>query len=193
MTKRLLHWNLVIGIYLVFGIWLLVIPSHVYAAEVTIETSVNRSRLAVGEELTLDIIVNNANGAISKPVFSSIEGFSSYSQGHSQEISIINGRSSSRSIFSYVLIANSPGRKMIGPFQLKVGDKFYKVAPVEVEVAPDNGGAQSSAVPYTYSQGPALQPPSRALPGGEIGNQDIFIKTWLDKDEVVVNEAATLT
>jgi len=162
-------------------------------AEVTIETSVSRSRVAVGEELTLDIIVNNANSTISKPVFSSIEGFSSYSQGHSQEISIVNGRSSSRSIFSYVLIANSPGKKTIGPFQLKVGDKFYKVAPVEVEVMPDTGGAQSSALSYTYSQGPALPPPSRALPGEEAGNQDIFVKTWLDKDEVYVNESALLT
>jgi len=183
------HLCFVICHLLVFSV---LFQSSAYA-EVTIETSVSRSRVAVGEELTLDIIVNNANNTISKPIFSSIQGFSSYSQGHSQEISIVNGRSSSRSIFSYVLIANSPGKKTIGPFQLKVGDKFYKVAPVDVEVMPDAGGAQSSTQSYTYSQGPALPPPSRALPGEELGSQDIFVKTWLDKDEVYVNESAQLT
>ena len=54
------------------------------SAEVTIETSVNRSRIPVGDELTLDIVVNNADGQILRPTISSIEGFSAYSQGHSR-------------------------------------------------------------------------------------------------------------
>ncbi len=162
-------------------------------AEVSIETSVSRSRLAVGEELTLDIIVSNATGSISQPTLPPMDGFSSYSQGHSQEISIINGRSSSQSIFSYVLIANSIGKKTIGPFEIKIGDKVFKVAPVQVEVTSDNPSPFAQQSSTMYTQGPVVAPPPRAMPGDQISNQDIFVKAWLDKDEAYVNEPVMLT
>ena len=98
-------------------------------AEVAIETSVSRSVLPVGDQLTLDIIISNANGRIEQPKIGSIDGFTSYSQGRSQELSIVNGQSSSRSIFSYVLVANSSGEKTIGPFQVVIDGKEYKVSP----------------------------------------------------------------
>ncbi len=162
----------------------------VVCAEVTIETSVSRSRVPVGGELTLDIIVNNADGQILRPTISSIEGFSSYSQGHSQELSIINGRSSSRSIFSYTLIANSPGQKTIGPFRLNIHGKNYEVAAVQVEVT--QGAAASQGFTSAFS-GPVTAPPVRALPSGNLRDQDIFVKAWVDKDEVLVNEPVMLT
>jgi hypothetical protein len=104
---------------------------HPAFAEVSIETSVSRSVVAVGDELTLDIIISNANGSISKPNFPSIDGFTSYSQGHSQQISITNGSMASTSIFSYVLIANSVGKKTIGPFEVSIGGRVYKAAAVK--------------------------------------------------------------
>jgi hypothetical protein len=164
-------------------------------AEMSIETSVSRSRVAIGEEIILDIIVNNAPGKISKPAMAKLEGFSAYSQGHSQEISIVNNRSSSRSIFSYVLIANSVGRKVIGPFEVEIDGKVFKVAAVQVDVVdtPSTRGApgQPSSFP---SQGPASAPPARAMPANvPISNQDIFVKAWFDKDEIFVNEPVMLT
>lgn len=177
------------ALFLIGGIFLYASASF---ADVAIETSVSRSRLAVGEELTLDIIITNAQGDISRPTINSIDGFSSYSQGRSQEISIINGRTTSRNIFTYILIANATGKKMIGPFEVNIGGRNYKIAAVEVEVTPDAGrysGGQSSG----SSQGPVYSPPSRALPSGDVSNEDIFVRTWLDKDEVYVNEPVILT
>ncbi len=164
-------------------------------AEVSIETSVSRSRLAIGEELSYEIIVLNAEGNISNPMIGSINGFNSYSQGRSQEISIVNGRSSSRSIFSYVLIANSVGKKTIGPFEILIAGKRFKIASVDVEVVPDNGMSQApSTVVSSQMPGAIAAPPSRALPGPmAVSNQDIFVRAWLDKDEVFVNEPAMLT
>ncbi|MGH7197182.1 MAG: BatD family protein [Candidatus Omnitrophota bacterium] len=156
-------------------------------AEVSIETSVSRSRLGVGEELTLDIIVSGAAGGISKPTLPSLDGFSSYSRGHSQEITIISGRTTARSVFSYVLIANAAGKKVIGPLEVVINGVPYQAAPVEVEVVQ---GGSPYAVP---TSGPVVAPPSRALPGTGVTNQDIFVKAWLDKDEVYVNEPAMLT
>ena len=158
-------------------------------AGVAVETSVSRSRVAVGEELTLDIIITNADGPISRPMISTIDGFTSYSQGHSQEINIINGRTTSKSVFSYVLIANSAGRRTLGPFEVMIGDKRYKVAPVDVEVV-----QAAAPLPAAYpSQGPVAAPPARALPQSGVTNQDIFVRAWLDRDQVYVNEPAMLT
>ena len=175
-------------------IFLLTVATTAAYADVSIETSVSRSVVGVGEELTLDIIISNANGQISKPDFPALDGFTSYSQGHSQQLSIINGSMSSTSIFSYVLIANSAGKKIIGPFEVTIGGRTYKAAPVEVDVRPDGSFSQSSSGggPVT-SQGYAASPPPRAMPGANITNQDIFVKAWLDKDEVTVNEPAILT
>ena len=148
------------------------------SAVVAIETSVDRARVSVGEELTLDIIITNADGPISKPVISQIEGFTSYSQGHSQEISIVNGKSSSRSIFSYVLVANAAGKKSIGPFEITIGGKLFKIAAVQVEVAADNTGPPARNVLQT----PVSAPPARALPQGSVSSRDIFVKAWLYRD-----------
>ncbi|MBI4432698.1 MAG: protein BatD [Candidatus Omnitrophica bacterium] len=178
------HW-LLFG-YCLIGVWSF--PSTA-SADVAIETSVSRSRVSVGEEVTLDIIILNASDKISRPTIASIEGFTSYSQGHSQEITIVNGETSSKSVFSYVLIANSPGEKTIGPFEIHIGDRTYKAAPVKVDVT--TSAASPRLVPV--SQTPVSAPPVRALPSRNANDQDIFVKAWLDRDEVVVNEPAILT
>ncbi len=172
------------------SLFILLCASSLAFAEVAIETSVNRSRVSIGEELQLDIIITNAEGKISTPTISSIQGFTSYSQGRSQEIQIVNGQTSSKSIFSYLLIANELGPKTIGPFEIGIGGKIYKVAPVSVEVVQNSSG---NARPPVYSQTPVSSPNPRALPTEGVSDRDIFVKTWLDKDTVVVNEPAMLT
>lgn len=169
-------------------------------AETSIEASVSRSRLAVGEELTLDIIVNGASGKISKPAFSPFDGFNSYSQGHSQEISIVNGQMSSRSIFTYILIANSEGKKKIGPFDVNIGGKNFKVPAVDVEVMSDPGPSGPApgrsplpTGPSSGQMGTVYSPPPRALPGQDVSDQDIFVKAWVDKDEAFINEPVIMT
>ncbi len=175
-----------------FPFFILLFITPAAFADVSIETSVSNAHVQVGEELTLDIVISNANGAIQKPVFPPLDGFTAYSQGHAQEISIINGRSTSRSVFTYVLIPNSAGRKAIGPFEIPIGGKIFKAPAIDIDVLPAttplSGGGGSSV-----TSGPVSSPPTRALPSGNVSNQDIFVKVWLDKDEVYVNEPATMT
>jgi hypothetical protein len=82
------------------------------------------------------------------------------------------------------------GEKTIGPFQVVIGGKEYKVAPVKVSVTQNGSSAVSGP---TWSQAPVSTPSQRALPPGYVGDQDIFAKAWLDKDEVYVNEPVMLT
>ncbi|MEI8345078.1 MAG: BatD family protein [Candidatus Omnitrophota bacterium] len=181
------------GILIFGGIFIVLMLQLVpqAAAEVMIEANIDRSRLAVGEQLVYDIIVSNAQGKIEAPKITSVEGFTAYSQGHSQEISIINGVSSSRSIYSYVLVANTPGMRTIGPFEISIEGKSFSVAPIQVDVTAQ--AAAGSAAAYPAAQGPVSAPQPRALPTGNVSDQDIFCKAWLDKDEVYVNEPAMLT
>lgn len=169
--------------------FLLVYPAWA-DSNLAIETSVSQSRIEVGGQVTMDLIVTNAQGKISPPKIGTIDGFTAYSQGHSQEISIVNGQMSSRSVFSYVLVANSIGKKKIGPFEVEIDNKAYKVAPVDVEVVSAGGGGPSQAV---ASGGPVAAPSSRALPTGNVSDKDIFVQAWIDKDEVYVNEPVMLT
>ena len=162
-------------------------------AEVAIETAVSRSQISVGDQLRLDIIISDADGRIERPKIDSIDGFISYSQGHSQELSIVNGQSSSRSVYSYTLVANSAGTKTIGPFNIVINGKEYKVAPVKVEVTQGSSFSSSPTSQYQWTQSPVSAPPSRAVPTTNIGDQDIFVKAWLDKDEVFINEPVMLT
>lgn len=179
-----------LGIKTVLLLTLLITPVF---AQALIETSVSSSRVAVGQQFTLDIIVSEAQGQISTPKFPPLDGFNSYSQGRSQEITIVNGRTTSRSIFTYVLVPNSTGTKKIGPFEIVIDGTRFEAAAVEIEVVDAAAGSAQWAQRAYYSQSaPAVQPPSRALPA-TVNNQDIFVKAWLDKDEVYINEPVTLT
>lgn len=172
---------------------LLFISSKAYA-EVSVEASVSSDKVAVGEEITFDITITNASGSISQPAFSSIDGFSSYSQGHSQEITMINGQMSSKSVFTYILIANAEGKKTIGPFDIVIGGKPFKTPPIPIEVLPSGTSTGSTGRKTSMNaRGPVVSPVSRALPQNGPTTEDIFVKDWLDKDEVYVNEPVILT
>ena len=170
---------------------ILIFPKAAWAeSNLSIETSVSRSRVEIGGQVTMDLVVSNASGKIESPELGSIDGFTTYSQGHSQEISVINGRMSSRSVFSYVLVANAVGKKKIGPFHVQIDGKDYKVAPVEVEVV---SGAPVSVGNTSVSTGPVAAPSPRSLPTSSVSDKDIFVQAWIDKDEVYVNEPVMLT
>lgn len=160
---------------------------------VSIETSISSSRVELGDQVTMELIISNAQGKISKPTIGTLDGFTAYSQGHSQEISIVNGQMTSRSVFSYSLMANSLGRKKIGPFEVVIGGKSFQVSPVEVEVVSSGGAGGGTFQPTTTPSGPVQAPPSRALPTGNVSDKDIFVQAWLDKDDVFVNEPILLT
>ncbi len=165
----------------------------------SIEISVSESRVPIGGQITMDLVISNAPGKISNPSLGNVDGFMAYSQGHSQEISIVNGQMSSRSIFSYVLVANATGKKTIGPFDVVIEGRTYKVAPVQVEVVPDasrQAPPQPGASVAPPSRGPSAAPPSPGPPGSALppgmSDKDVFIQAWTDKDEVYVNEPVTL-
>ncbi|MCG3176780.1 MAG: hypothetical protein MOGMAGMI_01744 [Candidatus Omnitrophica bacterium] len=153
-------------------------------AEISIETSVNRSRAAVGEEVVLDIIIYNAQGRVQLGEISAAPDVSNFSRSHRQEITFINGRSASKTVLSLGFVANSVGPKKLGPFTVNIGGVDYKVPAADIEVVP-------AGAPVPRGLGAPVLPPAQS--SREISERDLFVRVTADKEEVYVNEPVSLT
>ena len=160
------------------------------SAEVDIETSIQPSRVSVGEPLELTIVISGAGTGIRPPKIPEYEHFRSYSQGHSEEISFVNGRMSSKSVFSFVLIPNTPGRYVLDRIEVVIGNKRYKTGALEVDVLQST--AQTPR-PSGKPQARIVPPTSRSLPPEYMTGQEIFVRAWTNKEEVYINEPVYLT
>lgn len=158
-------------------------------AEVSIESSVNRSSVEVGEELILDITIYNAQGRVQMPDTSALQDFSNFSRSHRQEISFTNGRSTSMTVLSLGFFATSPGQKKLGPLNVNIGGVDYRVPAADIEVRPAGSGPVNARQP-TRSQRAASGPSSVS---GVISDRDVFARVTADKEEVYINEPVVLT
>ncbi|MBF0253672.1 MAG: protein BatD [Candidatus Omnitrophica bacterium] len=160
------------------------------AAEVSIETSIQPSRAAVGEPFRLTIVVTGAGAGVRPPKLPEFDTFRSYSQGHSEEVSFINGKTTSRSVFQYVLIPSEPGHQRIDGIEVEVGNRKYQTGVLEVDV---EGASQAAASKVARPQATVVPPADRSLPPEYMTGQEIFVKAWVDREEVYINQPVYLT
>jgi len=165
------------------------VPAH---AELIIEAQLTPAKAIVGEPVTLTITVTGANAPVEKPELPSFTYFRAYSQGHSQEISISGGQMTSRSVFSYVLIPDTVGRHSLGQIELVIGGRIYRTAELDVEVGEPVAGTPFQKAKPSPAPLPVL-PPTRSLPPEYMAGQEIFVRPWVDKDEVYLGEPIYLT
>lgn len=111
------------------------------------EARVERSTIALGENVTLEILVRGQVG--SEPAFGVPPGLEMLGSGRSQNFSWINGRSSAETNFHYELGAARAGRYTLGPFRVTAGGQTVTVPAVEVTVlaAPTSIGGGGSGAP----------------------------------------------
>jgi len=128
------------GILSTFFLLFLTVASY---AEIGIETSIQPSRIRLGDTARLTIIVSGAGDSVRPPQLPKLANFTTYSQGHSQEITFINGRMSSRSVFSFALIPNLAGKHVLGQIDIPIGNKVYKTGVLELEVTQNGSPAPS--------------------------------------------------
>lgn len=157
------------------------------AGDISISASVDRQEIALDEQLTLTITVNGDVSNIPQPKIPAMDGFTAYSSGRSQNISIINGQVTSAVSFNYVLVPNDEGDYTLGPFTIEYNGKTYSAGPIDIKVMPQGTAAAqmpsyaTPSQPQDYQQGP--QQPVKEL----------FIETYVDKLRAYVNEQVTLT
>jgi len=161
-----------------------------YAEDLTISADVDKKEVTLDEQMALTITVSGNVSNIPQPYIPGLNGFTAYSSGRSQNISIINGQISSSVTFTYILVPNNTGDYMLGPFNINYKGKTYSADPVNIKVLPRN------SQPSAPSQQQNAQPSDPGQVDQDIQPQqgkEVFIEAYVDKLRAYVNEQITLT
>lgn len=111
----------------------------VHSAYAQVEASVDHVNLALGQSLTLTIVLPDSGD---KPDLSPLNAnFEIYGTSSSSQMSIINGKTSSQSSYQVTLMPKNPGKQVIPA--LKVGNDT--TAAIAIEVTQGSGASGKSA------------------------------------------------
>ena len=150
------------------------------AQDITFEASVDKNPVAVGENLTLSLILKNVQGGGEKlkpPEMNDFRIMSGPMQ--SSSFQMINGAVSSSVTYSYTLQAKGVGTFTLGPASIEVRGSQYRTQPVTIEVV--KGRSQS-----------AQDEPAGEDLTAQIG-ENLFLKASVDKARVRQGEQINLT
>jgi hypothetical protein len=107
-------------------------------ADVTVRAEVDRTSLAPGESLELQVTVNGGKGEAD---LSGLTDFKVISRGTSSSVQFINGHMSREETNTYLLIPQRKGRLTIPALAVEVDGKIYHSDPITITVTdqPDTG------------------------------------------------------
>lgn len=169
-------------------------------AQVRLTATVDKTDLALDDELTLTVQVSGANGNIVMPQLPSLPAFNVYSREVSQ--STINGKTTS--VFKYTMLPRFVGKATIGAITFNYQGKTYQTQPIEVRIyrtAPVTTKNASTTVTTTNrSANPdtdlsQLPPLERELATRAYAHQGqpYFVVAAVSNKKPYVNEPITLT
>ena len=164
--------------------WVVLTAGLAFGQQVTVEATVNARRIGIEDVLELTVSVNGGNGT---PRFPSVDGFRVRGPSTSSRFSIVNGRTSSTSSFTYQLAPQSVGTFTILAIPVDVGGRTYETAPIRVEVV-----AGSVMPRRARSRGfDVFGRQRRREP--EITAEDVFVRADLSKRSIYQGEGVVVT
>ncbi len=175
---------------LVLCIGILAFGSALWAEDPKLQVSVDRTRVGVGERVTLTVSVSlEGQEAVSEPELAVPDGFDVLGRSSSTNwsISIANGVVTHIQTISfiYTLRAQREGSYLVGPVKVTHQGKTHTASPVRVEVVKGRKRRQVRPAP-----GPGQSLGAQDL--GEIG-ESLFIQAKPDRRTVYVGEQVTLS
>lgn len=178
--------KVVFGLTAVLAVCAMAVPL-VRAEEFSVSATVRESRVTVGGEIVLSVVVAGSGlRSLPDPELPQIQRAAVYPAGKSTSIStsIVNGRlSTTRSVtHNYVIIPEQEGQLTIGSITVTHSGKTKRTAPITVTVAPAG---------KAYS-GKAREPSREAAPR-ETGGKDVLVELVTDRQRAYVNEQLILT
>ena len=147
--------------------------------DISFTASVDRSTITTDDLLTLQLTLAGAFSSSSQPQFPPLEGFAVVGTSQSSQFSIVNGKTSSRVVFTYRLQPTSIGTLTIPAIPIQVGGKTYESDPIVIEVT------QGSA---PQPQQPSSDAPPEASTPGELAGQDLYVEAGVDNPNPVVGQ-----
>ena len=164
----------------------MICAGSIFARDVEISASVNRSTVAPGEEFTYTVTVgSDSGGSLPKPILPSFEEFDDYyGPSTSQSVRFVNGRMSRKLSYTMTLSTMKPGEYTIDPSTITVNGQTWKSDPVTITVTSPGKTATSSG------SKPQNAPAPRASVDGleEYLEGNLFLKTELEKSDPYVGE-----
>ena len=157
------------------------------AGVASIEASVSKNAIFIDDQITL---VVTARGIDGEPVLPDIsDDFTIVSQSQSRNVTIVNMQIESSTAHRYVLQPERVGVLRIPPIRARAGSKTLRTKPIQIEVLEHQSKPKAPAEPRSGPQrGEAGEPEPQTA-----GDENIFIVTEVDKDEVFLGEQLTLT
>ena len=167
----------------ILALFFILISCVSYAlAELTISDAVDKTSVAVGEEILLTIDISGQSLNIPSIEVPPLANFSIYSSGRSQSMSFVNGQVSNSISFRYILIPSTQGKFTIPALNFKYDGKTYSTQTIEISVS----ASQKTSVTSANQGTPKVTAQDTAL-----NDKAIFIKATTDKSSVYVNEQIT--
>ncbi|MFZ5432499.1 MAG: BatD family protein [Calditrichota bacterium] len=144
-------------------------------AQYSLNASVDRTAVRVGESVNLTLSFEGAGSGVPTPQLPPLENLMmAGGPSRSSSTSIINGRVSSSSSFTYVLRAQKPGDAQIGETSLIFKGRKYSTKPIALKIYP--AGSNTTA---GNSRG--------------AGAQEVFLRVYPDKTEAYVGEQINIS
>lgn len=147
---------------------------HVQGQEITFKASVDRNSFAAGEQVRLTLSMSNIQGNVSAPSLGGLTVLRG--PNSSTEVTTINGQTTQRTSYVWVLTAVSPGKYTIGAATAKVGNATIETDPIVLEVTAS-----------------LARPSSPQLADGQRRNSEIFVTLEISRSKGYVGEQVVLS
>lgn len=188
----------------------LVATAGVYAAPdafgVSVSASVNKTALALDDELVLTVTVDGA-AADFTPQLPSMPAFNVYARSTAKQIQNYHATTT----FEYIMMPRFPGKTTIGPISVRYGNKTYQTDPIDITIyrtPPPNtnttatqAASTNNGTTFTQPQTATLQPAPAEMPplerelynrAARHAGQDYFMVAAASSTTPLVNQMITV-
>ncbi|PKD43522.1 BatD family protein [Rhodohalobacter barkolensis] len=148
---------------------ILLFPNLLAAQDFSLEATVSENKIFVGEQFNLNIEVKGSSMRdVSLPTLPQLSGVRvlSSTPSRSTSISIVNGRTTTSTTYSFSLIARDTGLHTIPPVSIQIDGETRTTSPIQIEII-EKGNLSTDS--------------SRQLP-------DIFLEVELDDENPVTGQ-----
>ncbi len=164
------------------------ITALVYASNIEMYSSVNKTAVALNETLQLTISIKGDSKSL--PYFSlpTLKDFNIYGSSQSKSMSIVNGNITNTVSYIYTLSPKKIGEYEIPSFKLEYNGQTYETEPVKITVSQ---AQTSNSVPVKNRQIPQQKQTSQVYNFDT--SKAIFVESKTDKKTAYINEKVIYT
>ncbi|MBF0298827.1 MAG: protein BatD [Oligoflexia bacterium] len=185
-----------ITLLLVISFSIVTLTKATLANDVTL--SLDREEIGLDEQTTLELSISGNNDINSEPEISNTQNFDIDSAGSSSQISIINGVSSIKKNFNYVLTPRKAGTFTIGPAKVNINGKVIITNQVKLTVSANGNtgsGSGSAASRVNQNQDQDQDQDQNADSKNQYKNdqKNIFIEESVNNKNPYINQEIVYT